>query len=166
MDLATLNRAPRDAAVLELLACCASAEWAAAMADRRPFEDANALLVAAADEWWIRAEDDWLEAFAAHPRIGEQRSGTDRHTTWSRLEQAGVAGADAATRDALVECNRDYEARFGYEFLICATGMSAAAMLEACRTRIDNDPDEEFLEAAGEQEKITALRLRKLLEID
>lgn len=166
MDLAALNRAPRDAAVLALLACCASAEWAAAMADRRPFADIEALLTAASDEWWIRAEDDWLEAFAAHPRIGEQRSGTDRHSTWSRAEQSGVAEADAATREALVECNRDYEARFGYEFLIYATGMSAADMAAACRTRLEHDPDEEFLNAAGEQEKITLLRLRKLLEID
>lgn len=166
MDLTHLNQAPRDAAVLELLACCASAEWAAAMADRRPFADLDALLTAASDEWWIRSEDDWLEAFAAHPRIGEQRSGTDRLATWSRAEQAGVASADDETRHALVECNRDYEARFGYEFLICATGMSATDMLAACRNRLSNDPDTEFLDAAAEQEKIMLLRLRKLLEID
>src|SRR3990172_12298756 len=126
VDLAALNRAPRDAAVLALLACCASAEWAAAMADRRPFADIEALLTAASDEWWIRAEDDWLEAFAAHPRLGEQRAGTHRHSPRSRAEQAGGAGGDAATRGALVGCNRDYEARFGYEFLIYATGVSAA----------------------------------------
>jgi OHCU decarboxylase len=166
MDLVALNRASRDDAVLALLACCASAEWAAAMADRRPYADGAALLTAASDEWWIRGEDDWLEAFAAHPRIGEGRPGDDRHSTWSRAEQSGVADADAATLAELAECNREYEARFGYGFLICATGMSAAAMLAECRRRFDNDPDREFLDAAAEQEKITALRLKKLLEID
>ena len=136
------------------------------MAARRPFDDVSALLQAAADEWWVLDESDWLEAFAAHPRIGEHRDGDDRHSSWSRDEQSGLASSGTGVADDITECNRHYEERFGYRFLICATGLGGEEMLDACRRRVSNDPDEEILVAAAEQEKITALRLRKLLGID
>lgn len=166
MDLPGLNRAPRPEAVAALLECCASTAWAEAMADRRPFRGVDELLTSAADEWWIRGEGDWLQAFGAHPRIGESRAGADRHSTWSRDEQSGMAEAAAEVAEAIAACNRDYAERFGFGFLIYAAGVEAAALLEACHRRLENDPDEEFLVAAAEQEKITELRLRKLLGID
>lgn len=166
MDLTALNRAAPDRAESDLKACCASQRWMTAMAARRPFADVSDLLQAAADEWWVLDEEDWLEAFADHPRIGEQRDGDDRHSTWSRDEQSGAAVAGTIAAADLAECNRQYEERFGFRFLICATGLSAEEMLDACRRRLGNDPDEEILVAAAEQEKITALRIRKLLGID
>lgn len=166
MDLAALNRAEPAQAAADLHACCASQSWSTALAARRPFADVSALLQAAADEWWVLDESDWLQAFSAHPRIGELRDGDDRHSTWSRDEQSGVAaGGDSVVAD-LADCNGRYEERFGYRFLICATGLDGAEMLDACRRRLGNDPDEELLVAAAEQEKITALRLRKLLGVD
>jgi OHCU decarboxylase len=166
MDLAALNRAEPAQAAADLLSCCASQSWSTAMTARRPFADVANLLQAAADEWWVLDESDWLEAFAAHPRIGEHRDGEDRHSTWSRDEQAGVAAGGTSAAVEVAECNAHYEERFGYRFLICATGLGAEEMLDACRRRVSNDPDEEILVAAAEQEKITALRLRKLLGID
>jgi OHCU decarboxylase len=166
MDLATLNRAGAEQAADDLLACCGSRAWAQAMVERRPFVGVAELLQCAADEWWVRDDADWLEAFAAHPRIGERRGGDDRHSSWSRAEQAGMDAADTATTAAIAECNRRYEERFGYRFLVCATGLGPAELLDACRRRLDNDPEEELLVAAAEQEKITELRLRRLLGID
>ena len=166
MDLAGLNRAAPETAVTALLACCASDAWAAALTARRPFADEDELLTAASDTWWTLGEEDWLQAFAAHPRIGEASDGDDRHSAWSRSEQAATAGADATVLGALAACNRDYEARFGHVYLVAASGRSATQLLEQCQSRLDHDPDEEFLIAAGEQATITEMRLRKLLGID
>lgn len=166
MDLDALNGATAEGAVRDLLACCASEAWAEEMAARRPFAAADDLLTAASDVWWTLGEEDWLQAFAAHPRIGEQRDGDDRHSAWSRAEQAGTAAVSAATQDSLVACNREYEARFGHVYLVFAGGKTAEELLDLCRARIANDPDEEFLIAAAEQVRITDLRLRKLIGID
>lgn len=166
MDLDRLNRADRQAAARELRACCASDAWVESMVGRRPFRDTDHLLTAASDAWWVLGEEDWLQAFAAHPRIGERPVGDDRHAAWSRREQAGMEAADHATVTALSEANQEYERRFGFGFLVCAAGLEAADLLATLRSRLDRDPDEEFLTAAGEQEKITALRLRRLLGVD
>lgn len=166
MDLPGLNTASEEAARDAFLACCASDAWAEAMCRRRPFASATALLQTAADEWWLLDEEAWLQAFAAHPRIGERPEGEDRHTTWARVEQSGADDADEAVRAALAERNAEYEARFGHVYLVFASGKTASEMLDLCEGRLGNDPDEEFLLAAGEQAKITDLRLRRLIGID
>jgi OHCU decarboxylase len=117
----------------------------------------------AADAVWAGlTPQDWLEAFTAHPRIGERRPTGDPRR-WSAGEQAGAAGADAVVLDALAEGNRAYEQRFGRVFLICATGRSAAEMLADLRQRLGHDPETELRVAAEEQRKITRLRLDKLV---
>ena len=152
-----LNSLPPEQAESELLACCGSREWAARMAAERPFTGADAL-ASSADEIWERlGPDDWLEAFAAHPRIGE-RSGS----SWSEQEQAGVRASDAAVLAALAEGNQAYERRFGHVFLIRASGRPAAELLGELRRRLDNDPEAELRIAAEEQRKITRLRLERL----
>ena len=165
MDLDRLNAMSADEAEATLLDCCASPGWAAAVAAGRPYQGVDALLAAAEDAWWSQPPDEWLQAFAAHPRIGERREGADRHSRWSRAEQSGATGAEQEVRDALARCNAEYEERFGHVYLVFATGKSAAEMLALCRERLDNDPAEELRVAAGEQAKITALRLRRLLGI-
>ncbi|HVY37480.1 MAG TPA: 2-oxo-4-hydroxy-4-carboxy-5-ureidoimidazoline decarboxylase [Polyangia bacterium] len=140
-----------------LARCCGSARWADAMLSRRPWPTAAALFADAAAIWWALDREAWLEAFAQHPRIGA--GGTD---AWSRQEQAAAAGADAATRRALQAANDRYVERFGYIFIVCATGKSAAEMLCLIEARLDNDPDRELAIAAGEQARIIHLRLEKL----
>lgn len=167
--LARLNAAPAAEAERVLLDCCGSRRWARAVAAGRPYADA-ATLLAAADRVWRRlGRDDRLEAFAAHPRIGERaaRQGagsTGRARGWSEGEQAGARSADRGTLATLAEGNRAYEERFGHVFLVCATGKSAAEMLEILERRLGNDPETELNETAEEQRKITTLRLAKLLE--
>jgi allantoicase len=148
---------PENAAA-ELRACCAARRWVDGMLARRPWADADALL-ADADAVWLEAQpEDWDEAFAAHPRIGDREG-----SSWSRQEQAGAAGADTATRTALAEANRAYEERFGRVFLIRATGRTAPEILAALRARLGNSPDAELRVAVEEQRQITRLRLEKLL---
>jgi allantoicase len=157
-----LDALPARHAEAELLACCASRAWAAGIAAARPFADAEALAASADEVWASLGPDDWLEAFAAHPRIGDRLAAAPGASAWSTQEQAGVAGADPAVLAELVEGNRAYEERFGHVFLVCATGQSAAAMLAALRERLGNDRASELRVAAEEQRKITRLRLEKL----
>jgi OHCU decarboxylase len=158
--LGRLNGLPPAQAEAVLLGCCASRAWAREMAARRPYHDPQALYAAADEVWEKLGPEDWLEAFAAHPRIGE-REGAMADPQAGR-EQAGVATASAATLDELAAGNRAYEARFGHVFLISASGRSAEEMLAALRRRLGNDPDTELRVAAAEQRKITRLRLERL----
>jgi OHCU decarboxylase len=116
--------------------------------------------------WRALDEADWREAFRAHPRIGENKADagqTDREKAWSTGEQAGMLTAAAQTQQALAEGNRRYEERFGYIYIVCATGRTAEEMLNLLTERLSNDPAAEILVAAEEQRKITRLRLEKLL---
>ncbi len=154
-----LNALTPEACGAALVQCCGAQRWVKRMIAERPYRDDRHLFAIARRVWTALTPVDWLEAFAAHPRIGER--GT---STWSRHEQAGMDGAEATTRQALAESNREYERRFGHIFLICASGRTAQEMLAELQRRLTNDPDEELLVAAEEQAKITELRLRKLIE--
>lgn len=164
--VARLNALPAGEAEAELRTCCGSREWARRMSALRPFADLAGVLEAADEVWWSLDRAEWLEAFRSHPRIGERRAEaprTGREEGWSRGEQSGMDAAAEETRRALAEGNRAYEARFGHVYLVCATGKSAEEMFALLRERLSNDPGAELRVAAGEQEKITRLRLRKLL---
>jgi 2-oxo-4-hydroxy-4-carboxy-5-ureidoimidazoline decarboxylase len=165
MKVDALNAMPPDAARAALLRCCGSRRWADAMTTRRPFASAEGAFDGA-DEIWTRLERaDWLEAFAAHPRIGELDSLRKKFASaadWASGEQALVIGAEDYTLLGLASGNQDYEARFGHIFIVCATGKTAAEMLALLSARLGNDPETELRIAAAEQAKITRLRLEKL----
>jgi OHCU decarboxylase len=157
-----LNALPPAEAEAAFLACCGSRAWTRRMTEGRPYAGKTALLDAADQVWWSLAPEDWREAFAAHPQIGEKKTrGEDQFQRWSEQEQAGVASAEAALLADLAEANRIYAERFGYIFIVCATGKSAGEMLELLRSRLGNDPEAELRVAAEEQQKITRLRLLK-----
>jgi OHCU decarboxylase len=160
-----LNALPAAEAEKALLACCGSARWARAMAAERPFADVESALSTADSIWQRLQPEDWLEAFRAHPRIGETRPAADTSESaeWSRREQAGVSGARESVRGALAAGNAAYERRFGYIFIVCATGRTADEMLAMLNERLRHDPAAELRAAAGEQSKITRLRLENLL---
>lgn len=152
-----LNALPRYEAEIALRRCCGSRRWVERMVAGLPYASDGALHQAAEHEWWRLGREDWLEAFAAHPRIGERS-----HDAWSRREQRGVDQAGEGVRRALEQGNRDYEARFGHVYLVCATGRGAAELLADMRRRLEADPAQELRTAAEEQAKITALRLENL----
>jgi OHCU decarboxylase len=162
-----LNSLSRADAEAELLKCCGSTRWSRRMATARPFHDHDALLASADSIWWALTQNDWLEAFRRHPKIGEQESAMAQAPgarQWSEQEQAGTTSADDETRRSLVEANEEYARRFGHIYIVCATGKTAAEMLMILKGRLGNDPAKEIRIAAEEQRKITHLRLQKLLD--
>jgi OHCU decarboxylase len=154
------NAASTEEAMRLLHGCFANDAWAAMVVGGRPYGDLGAVLASAEAAWSELVPADWLEAFAAHPRIGE-RGGSSPAA--SDREQSAAGRASAATLASLAAENREYEARFGHVFLISASGRSAEEMLEELRRRMGNDPATELQVAAGEQRKITWLRLERLL---
>ncbi|MCA1630515.1 MAG: 2-oxo-4-hydroxy-4-carboxy-5-ureidoimidazoline decarboxylase [Acidobacteria bacterium] len=162
-----LNDLTHDEAEAAFLQCCGSTAWACGMSARRPFVGADEMLRAAEEAWEGLDEEDWLEAFSRHPRIGEARAATGQTGTekeWSAREQSGMDAAGDAARRELDELNRAYAEKFGYIFIVCATGKSPEEMLADLRERLRNDPATEIARAAEEQRRITKLRLEKLLE--
>ncbi|HEU4899092.1 MAG TPA: 2-oxo-4-hydroxy-4-carboxy-5-ureidoimidazoline decarboxylase [Actinomycetota bacterium] len=155
------NDLPQEEAAGELLGVCHSARWARRVAAGRPYADVAALQAAADQAWRSLGPEGWLEAFAAHPRIGEGGGGSP---AWSRQEQAGVGGAGREVQEALARGNADYEARFGHVFLIAAAGRSADEILAQLQQRLGNDPATELRVAAGEHRRITRLRIEKLMQ--
>ena len=158
MKLRSLNKCSLKDARDQFRSCCGSSNWARCMALARPF-GSIAEMEAAADRIWSQcSHQDWLEAFSAHPRIGERSE-----SKWSRQEQAGVTAAASSMHAALAEANRKYESRFGYIFIVCAADKSALEILEILLRRLRNDPETEIEAAAEQQRLITRLRLSKLL---
>lgn len=155
-----------DEAAEVILPCNGSAVWATLVAYNRPFDSPAALFAASDRIWRSLPEEDWQEAFDSHPRLGEQKAkaATAKSLSWSAGEQS-AADPDDATREALAQGNREYEAKFGRIFLLCATGRSAVEILAILQERMLNDAATELREAAEQQRLITRLRLRKWLQM-
>jgi len=137
------------------------------MAAERPFADSNQLITIADRIWWSLEPNDWLEAFASHPKIGENK--VDRPIAaeaqhWAAQEQSGAQNAAEESVRLLAELNREYEAKFGFIYIVCATGKSSEEMLAILRERLPNDAETELRAAAREQCRITKLRLGKLID--
>ena len=172
MQLDALNALDRRAAEDELLRCCGSERWAREMAARRPWAGFEAMAEDADAIWRGLSTSDHLQAFAAHPRIGATggaaeagaaAGGRPVRTSWSSQEQSRVIAASDELRDRLAAANDGYHARFGFIFIVCATGKSAREMLANIDERLTHSREEELRIAADEQRKITRLRLEKLV---
>jgi 2-oxo-4-hydroxy-4-carboxy-5-ureidoimidazoline decarboxylase len=157
--LAAFNAASPEAAERDMLACCASRSFAKTIVAGRPYRDPAALQDAVNAAFTALNWDDIAESMNAHPRIGDRVPSGG----WSAGEQSGAASASEAVRQALVDGNVAYEQRFGYVFLICATGLSGQDMLDRLRVRLGHDPEAERAVVREELLKITQLRLAKLL---
>ena len=161
----TINTASPEAARKILIRACGSTRWVDRMMQRRPFGNDARLLFAARNEWFGLTEADWLEAFSQHPRIGDRVSLDERFPATHDLsskEQAGMGGANAAVLAALAEANHRYFDRFGFSFIVCATGKTADEMLALLRTRLEHNAATELRIAAAEQARITRLRLERI----
>ena len=157
---------PEAEAAFKLAACCGSSAWVLRMLERRPFRSREHLLNEADEVAQTLVEADWLEAFSHHPRIGQRRSNAVVSPTaesWSIGEQSGVSQAGTTVRAAIADANAHYEEQFHFIFIISATGRTADAVLAALRARLKNPREAEIRVAAAEQQKITRLRLEKLV---
>jgi 2-oxo-4-hydroxy-4-carboxy-5-ureidoimidazoline decarboxylase len=174
LSLDDLNALSEEGARVQFFNCCASTRWARLMSEQRPFGSLSQMEETAEDIWGSLNREDWLEAFAGHATIGgtpvvPSGAGStvgDRTSaqSWASNEQSGMNAASPDVRERLAAANRDYEARFGYIFIVCATGKSAAEMLDMVERRMGHDPETEIAVAANEQRKITRLRLMRLVE--
>ena len=158
MTIDELNALPDLRAQDVLRACCGSSRWVAAMLAQRPFDSLEQMLDASDKAWSKTGEEDWIEAFAHHPRIGDRRV-----SGWAGAEQSMALSAAATVQEKLADSNRKYEDRFGRIYIVCATGMTAEEMLNDVSARMQNDDATELRISAGEQNKITRIRIRKLL---
>ncbi len=149
----------------DLFKCSGSAVWAEQMAKVHPFASVEELKSKSETAWKRLTRADWLAAFAHHPKIGDVESLRKKFATtasWAANEQSGVGSASADTINRLARGNQAYEARFGYIFIVCATGKMANEMLALLETRLEHEPDTEFDIACREQKQITQLRLERL----
>lgn len=165
--LQKLNASSEKTAFDELLRCCGASKWALRVMSARPFADTKSLFAASERALAGLEPIDWREAFSHHPQIGDIESLREKFAAtsdWAQSEQRGTSAAPEVVLRALAEGNRDYAAKFGFIFIICATGKSAGEMWAALQNRLSNDAETELKNAAEEQKKITRLRLHKLLE--
>ena len=166
MTLTDLNVLTPSARAEALATCCGAAAWVATLNAQFPFDSTSALYEAAERIWHNLAEADWREAFTHHPKIGDMAALKEKFAstaTWAAGEQGAVRQASDETLAALAAGNAAYERKFGYIFIVCATGKSAGEMLALLEARLPHDPSREIHVAMGEQAKITRLRLEKLL---
>jgi OHCU decarboxylase len=171
--LAAWNAAEESAALEAMLACCGSKRWAQAMVAQRPIASVWALSQASDRVWSTMLEPDWLEAFASHPRIGERQPvlvtphpsyrSAARSSEWSQEEQSSAKAASELVLAELAEDNQRYEQRFGFTYIVCATGKSATEMLTILKRRLANDRETELREATEQQRQIMQIRLGKWL---
>ena len=166
MHLKDLNKLQTKELKEALVKCCGSSVWVNELAITFPIHDKDELYQKAEDIWFNLAEKDWREAFTHHPKIGDINSLKDKYkdtAEWAAGEQKGVEQSSADTILQLSEANQQYEDKFGYIFIVCATGKSAEEMLHILNARLENAPEVEIKIAVAEQNKITRIRLEKLL---
>jgi 2-oxo-4-hydroxy-4-carboxy-5-ureidoimidazoline decarboxylase len=166
MTLVSLNNLPVPALREHLRKCCGSEKWIDAMITIFPVENEQALFREAERAWFSCSEADWLEAFRHHPKIGDVKSLREKFAgtaDWAEGEQASVNNTTNEVIEALAEGNKHYEDKFGFIFIVCATGKSAIEMLNLLKERLPNSRQTEIHIAMKEQLKITILRLNKLL---
>ena len=150
--------------------CCGSTRWAQELSSRigsETLSSTEAVFTLSEKIWFTMDKADYLEAFSHHPQIGADpdklRERFQKTHTWSANEQSGMSGASESTIMKLAQGNTDYLDKFGYIFIVCATGKSADEMLALLEARLLNHPKDELKNAAAEQAKITRLRMEKLI---
>ena len=166
MSLHLLNSASKDAAASYLRKCCSSEEWITRMLGQRPFCDSDAVHAAADSAWIDLREQDYLEAFSGHPKIGDIQSLQKKYPDSAHLarsEQSGVEFASPEILQKLSAANHAYEKKFGFIFIVCATGKSASEMLAILQDRLESERAAELKTACEQQREIFHLRLDKFL---
>jgi len=167
MTIDELNQLSAKDAEENFFRCCGSKAWAQRMSCLRPFSSLAAVRGAAAEVWHALPKNDWMEAFTAHPRIGDVNSLRKKFANtkaWASGEQSGMDAAAEEIIQGLAEGNSRYEAKFGFIFIVCATGRTAEEMYALLNARYPNDIQTEIRLAAAEQLKITHLRIDKWLQ--
>jgi 2-oxo-4-hydroxy-4-carboxy-5-ureidoimidazoline decarboxylase len=169
MRVAEINQLPAEEAKHTFMQCCTSSSWVNKMVAARPYIDAQEMKQAADNAWIGLSVTDYLEAFEGHPKIGDVSSLRAKYANTKELagnEQGLVKEANDAVLEVLSQGNSDYEVKFGFIFIVCATGKSAKEMSDLLQARLPNNKAQELINAAEEQRKIFQLRIDKALAED
>lgn len=162
MNLKDFNNLSKEEAAQLLLSCCGSKHWVEELIFHFPFINEQKLIETATEIWYNKCnEADWKESFTHHPKIGDVNSLKEK---FAGKEQAGISTASDEIINSLAKANSDYENKYGFIFIVCATGKSAQEMLDLLNDRLKNSIEEELNIAMGEQQKISIIRLKKLLQ--
>jgi 2-oxo-4-hydroxy-4-carboxy-5-ureidoimidazoline decarboxylase len=167
MTLEELNQLSPQELAVQLSNCCAAKNWVQGMVSVAPFKSKEILISAANRIWQELNHLDYLSAFDAHPRIGDVTTLKKKYASTQLTagkEQAGMVVASDCIIEKMKSLNDAYVEKFGFIFIVCATGKTAEQMLELINQRINNEYEKEIQIAAAEQMKITEIRLKKLLE--
>ena len=164
MELEAFNRLEPGSMRQTLLDCCHCQRWSVVVAQQAPFATVEELLSVSHSAWQQADEAEILEAFSGHPRIGDLSALRDKYAATATAEQGQVAAADERVLQTLKDLNDEYFERFGFIFIVCATGKSAQEMLSLLQARIGNSRDQELSNGAREQAAIMQLRINKLFE--
>jgi 2-oxo-4-hydroxy-4-carboxy-5-ureidoimidazoline decarboxylase len=166
MTLTELNNQKAEQSSHTFMQCCTSSAWVQRMVDARPFNSEDALRMAGDTAWQGLQEADFLEAFEGPPKIGDVSSLRAKYANTKELagnEQGLVKEANDEVLNVLSQGNADYEEKFGFIFIVCATGKSAKEMSDLLQARLPNNKATELVNAAEEQRKIFQLRIDKAL---
>ncbi|PCH94348.1 MAG: OHCU decarboxylase [Gammaproteobacteria bacterium] len=166
MTLNDLNMLDKEQATHTFMQCCTSSTWVNSMVQARPFADIRSIVKHADLAWQDLEEADYLEAFEGHPKIGNVNSLRAKYANTKELagnEQGLVKEAADDVLEVLAQGNNDYEEKFGFIFIVCATGKSAKEMFDLLQARLPNNKKTELINAAEEQRKIFQLRINKAL---
>jgi 2-oxo-4-hydroxy-4-carboxy-5-ureidoimidazoline decarboxylase len=166
MTVNELNSLSLNSLQEELTKCNGATNWVKSMCTYIPFKGINEVLFISEKVWNECTKQDWLEAFEHHPKIGDINSLNKKFANtiqWASSEQSSINQTTQQTIELLANKNNEYEKKFGFIFIVCATGKSAEEMLSLLLQRINNNKEDELIIAKNEQLKITQLRLKKLL---
>ncbi len=166
MTITELNKLSQAQAQHTFMQCCTSSAWVERLVEARPFANENALKERANALWQSLEETDFLQAFEGHPQIGNVDTLRAKYANTKELagnEQGLVKGANEEVLETLAQGNVDYLEKFGFIFIVCATGKSAKEMSDLLQARLPNTKEQEFVNAAEEQRKIFQLRIDKML---
>lgn len=165
MSLDELNEATEEQAYTFFERCCCAPNWIKYMIKARPFIDTASLLATSEKRFEQLSEQDYLAAFLGHPQIGDLNTLHEKYANTSGTasnEQAGMSQADTKVLEEMMQLNSAYVEKFGFIFIVCASGKSALEMLTLIKNRIGNCYDTELKIAGKEQAKITTIRLEQL----
>ena len=167
IKITEFNHLSKQEASNHLMKCCTSDTWVERMLNFRPYKNRQHIKELADNAWLELQESDYLQAFEGHPKIGDVNSLREKYSNTKELASGEQGSVNTASEDVLMklsEKNTEYFDKFGFIFIVCATGKSASEMLAILCERMPNDRKTELINAAEEQRKIFQLRLTKLFE--